>query len=892
MRQATLRAMFLACLVPAAAHAQGAGASDPAAAAGAALAQIEGTIMVPGTSEPVEVIRDRYGVPHIYAKNTADLFFAQGFVVAQDRMWQLEMWRRNGEGRLAEVLGKDYVRRDTFARLLQFHGNWDAEYQKYHPQGKLIFDSFARGVNAAIQKALDEKKTPVEFDRMGFAPQPVWTARTILTRMAGWAMTRNASSEVARALDIKRLGLEKTRELKPTDPERAFTVPEGLDLDDIEPGILDIARDANNFNFPAPGGAFAAVADAGAASPADERPSASNNWVIGGAKSSTGKPLLANDPHRNLVNPALRYLVHLNAPGWNAIGATEPGVPGISVGHNDRVAWGFTILGVDQQDLYVEETDPQNPDRYLWKGEWRDMVRTRELIFVKGQVEPVEVTLKRTHHGPVLSENTTRHRAYALRWAGAETGGAGYVGSLGVMQSRNWQEFKSNVGRAWFIPSHSIVYADVDGNIGYLGVALSPVRRNWDGLLPVPGKDGRYEWEGYVPFEKLPSSLNPASGFFNTSNNDVVPKIVPGYDLPLGFEYSQPFRYNRVLEVLKSKKVFTLADMQALQQDTLSLPARILAPLVLDLALPRESLIRAQRLFLGWDFSLRKESAAAALFEAFQSMLPPLAYAPFLTEEQRFAFRGYDLERVLQWMTDPPRAYGDSPKERKGARDRILTQALEQALAHMVKTQGEDPKAWAWGNVHGADFLHPLARSKGAEGGDVFAVTPAPRGGDGNTVMATSYASETNTRQIAGASFSFVADVADWDRSTFLSAPGNSAQPLSPFYSNLVESWAAGNGNPLAFSRARVEGLKAATLLLQPILDRTAPSADEPFEPVQKALFAAPGGQPVAVADYDNDGDLDVYVGFRGAPSRLYRNEGGRFSDVASSLGLEEGDEV
>ena len=461
------------------------------------------------------------------------------------------------------------------------------------------------------------------------------------------------------------------------------------------------------------------------------------------------------------------------------------------------------------------ETDPANPDRYMWKGEWRDMIVTREQIFVKGQDDPVEVTLKRTHHGPVLYENTTRHRAYALRWAGAETGGAGYVGSLGVMQARNWQEFKTNIAHAWFIPSHSIVYADVDGNIGYLGVALSPVRRNWDGLLPVPGKDGKYEWEGYVPYEKLPASANPATGFYNTSNNDVVPKIVPGYDLPLGFEYSQPFRYNRVLEVLKSKKPFTLADMQALQQDTLSLPARILVPLILELKVYKPEVVRAQRIFTGWDFSLRKESAAAALFEAFQSKLPFLAYSPLLTEEERFNYRGYDLERVLEWMARPPKAYGSSPKERLATRDRLLTLALEQGVAHLVTIQGEDAKAWAWGKVHTADFVHPLSRQKSET--DVFAVTPVPRGGDGNTVMATSYSSEANPKQIAGASFSFVADVADWDRSTFLSAPGNSAQPLSPFYANLVSSWADGKGNILAFSRIKVDEVKASTLTLQPL---------------------------------------------------------------------------
>jgi len=901
MRPATLSLLLLlAAFSIGDVDAQTAAVVDPTAAAKAALAQLDGTIMLVGTQEPVKVIRDRFGVPHIYAKNTGDLFFAQGFVVAQDRMWQLEMWRRNGEGRLAEVLGKDYVRRDTFARMLQFRGNWDAEYRKYHPQGKLIFDSFAKGVNAAIQKALDERKVPVEFDRMGFAPQPVWTAKTILTRMPGWRMTRNASSELARALDIKRLGLERTRELRPTEPERAFVVPEGLNLDDIEPGILDIARDANNYRFPVAGsgsgsggdGAEISTNEPGFFVPGDERPSASNNWVISGKKSVTGKPLLANDPHRDLVNPSLRYVVHLNAPGWNAIGATEPGVPGIAIGHNDRVAWGFTILGVDQQDLYVEETDPANPNRYRWKGEWRDLTLDRELIYVKGQAAPVEVTLKRTHHGPVVHENIPKNRAYAVRWAGAETGGAGYVGALGVMQSRNWDEFKTNMSRAWFTPSHSIVYADVDGNIGYLGVALSPVRRNWDGLLPVPGKDGKYEWDGYVPPEKLPASFNTPTGFYNTSNNDVVPKIVAGYDQALGFEYGASFRYDRILEVLKAKPRFALGDMQTLQQDTVSLPAKTLVPLILGFTFAKGELERAQRLFIGWDFSLGKDSSAAAVYEALQLKLPPLAYAPFLSDAERFTYRGFDLRRVLSWMSRPPAIYGASPRERRDTRDRILREAFEQAVAHLVKLRGEDMKNWAWGDIHTADFAHPLVGRGPASAPEVFAITPVPRGGDGHTPMAATSMSETNTKQVAGASFSFVADVALWDRSTFLSAPGNSAQPLSPFYSNLIESWAAGKGNPLVFSRPAVEGARAHRLVIAPIFDRTEPGSEEPFEPVQKDLFSAAGGQPIAVADFDNDGDLDVFVGFRGAPSRLYRNEGGRFTEVAAAFGVDEGDEV
>ncbi|MEO6403622.1 MAG: penicillin acylase family protein [Vicinamibacteria bacterium] len=820
MKSPTGRALLLALFVGSGAQAQGPTVQDATALARAALAQIDGTIALSGTSEPVEVLRDKFGIPHIYAKNTGDLFFAQGFVVAQDRMWQLEMWRRNGEGRLAEVLGKDYVRRDTFARLLQFRGNWDAEYQKYHPQGKLIFDSFARGVNAAIQKALDEKRIPVEFDRMGFAPQPLWTAKTILTRMPGWAMVSNVPSEVTRALDIKRLGLEKTRELRPTEPEKAYTIPEGLNLDDIDPAILDITKDANNYRFPefaAAATAPAAVLDASSDWTYAERPNASNNWVVSGARSTTGKPLLANDPHRDVVNPSLRYLVHLNAPGWNVIGATEPGVPGVAVGHNDRVAWGFTILGTDQQDLYVEETDPSNPNRYMWMGEWRDMIVDRELIFVRGQSDPIDVTLKRTHHGPVLYENKDRHRAYAVRWSGAETGGAGYVGALGMMQSRNWPEFKTNMARAWFLPSHSIVYADVDGNIGYLGVSLAPVRRNWDGLLPVPGKDGKYEWEGYVGYDKLPGSFNGAEGFYNTSNNDVISKMVPGYSLPLAFEYGAPYRYDRVHEVLAAKTKMSITDMQALQQDALSIPARTLVPLLLKVRFDKPELIQAQKLLAGWDFVLSKESAAAAAYEFFQMKLPPLAYAPHVPQAERAVFKRYDFGRVLRWMTDPDAAYGSTPLERVAARDRILATAFAESIAALTKLRGGDAKAWLWGDIHTADFVHPISLLKRTGAMDVFAITPTRRGGDGATVMATGNASESGTRQQHGASFSFVADVADWDRSTFLSAPGISAQPLSPNYSNLIESWAIGRGNVLAFSRAKVEEVKANTLMLQPI---------------------------------------------------------------------------
>jgi len=896
---------------------------DLAGPAKQALAQLDGTIMVYGLREPVEVLRDTWGIPHIYAKNTHDLFFAQGYIVAQDRMWQLEMWRRNGEGRLAEVLGDAYVTRDTFARLLAFRGNWDEEFRRYHPEGPVVFDAFARGVNASIQKAIDENKIPVEFTIMGFRPQPVWTAKTVLTRMPGWTLTRNASSEVERALDIKAMGIEQVLALKPTDPVKRFTVPEGLNLDDIEPGILAITREANNLRWTLaapPAGRTslnatttgapllaqsAATGATGGVSPNIWVPDpdlGSNNWVIGGDKSVTGKPIISNDPHREIVNPVLRHVVHLEAPGWNAIGATEPGLPGISIGHNDRLAWGFTILGMDQQDLYVEETDPQNPNRYLVNGEWKDMAVETQLIWVKGKAAPVVVENKFTRHGPVLYENTKRARAFALRWVGAEAGGAGYLGSLNVMQTKNWKDFNDALPKAWFIPSHSLVYADVDGNFGYVGVAWTPVRKNWDGLLPVPGKDSKYEWDGFVPFDKLPKHLNSPKGFYNSSNNDVVPRIVPKYPIPLGYEYSAPYRYDRVHEVLSAKETFSVADMAALQQDVVSLPARELVPLLKGITIADARVAKARDMLVSWNFALDKESVPAAIYEFWALKLGPLAYGPRVPEAAKANVRQYDMRQVIAWMKKPDKSYGAKPAQ---ARNAILVEALTQAVADLSKKKGDDMAAWKWGDLHTADFVHPLAAAPGAS--SLFHIDPVRRGGDGFTVMNTTSASEANTRQLSGASFSFVFDVQDWDRSVGLSVPGNSAQPLSPNYKDLTKAWAEGPPIPMAFSRKKVEEVTAHRLMLHPIRDgvtsqgravadpvRADGSLDieQLFEPVQTETFTLQGGQPNAWADYDGDGDLDLFVGFRGQLSRLYRNDNGTFVDVAAAVGLSEGPEV
>ncbi len=741
-----------------------------------ALSQISGTLVVEGLSNPVEILRDTWGIPHIFAKTMEDMFLAQGFVVAQDRMWQLDIWKRTGEGRLAEIVGASAIQRDTLARLLRFRGNWDAEYQSYHPQGREIIEAFVKGINAAISLAAN--RLPIEFQIMGLKPQP-WTPETVVSRMAGFVMTRNASSEVWRAQMVKALGTQKTEELAPLNPLKKIHVPEGLNLDDIDSSVIAL--------FP------------GRADKLDLKPVESNNWVVDGAKTNTGKPLLANDPHRPILNPSLRYMVHLNSPGWNVLGAGEPALPGIATGHNEQIAWGITILGIDQQDLYVEETDPQNPNRYRTGDTWSQMQIEKDRIPVKGQA-PVEVTLKFTRHGPVIHEDPQKHRAYALRYVGSDPGTAGYLGALSIHQARNWEEFRKGVEH-WKVPSLNLVYADVDGNIGYQGVGLTPVRKNGDGLLPVPGSPSKYEWERFLPMSALPHYFNPPQHFIATANHNVIPQ---GYAHVLGYELGSSFRYDRIVEVLRRPRFFTIEDFKKLQHDVMSLPARELVPLLKNVRTDDPELRQATDLLLAWNYWVGKEVAAAAIYEFWFQKLQTNVYKQRVPEEAwKLIQEKFSVERVIDWL-----------KKADPGRDKILLQSLEEAIKDLKHLMGPDMKKWHWGAVHIAEFNHPLAASNALKA--IFNPLGVARDGDGLTVGNTGGSAADNFQQRTGASYRHILDTADWDRSVGTSVPGQSGQPRSPHYADLISYWAENRYFPLLFSRSQIERNTKNKLVLLP----------------------------------------------------------------------------
>jgi penicillin amidase len=766
------------------------------AKAAAAVSTIQGSLRVPGLRAAVTVRRDRWGVPHIYARNQHDLFFAQGFVVAQDRLFQMELWKRSGQGRLAEVLGPTAVERDINARRLLYRGDLNAEFTSYAADTRQILEAFTSGINAyidAIQKA-GGRGMPIEFQIAGFKPEH-WRPQDCLNRMAAFAMTGNAVSELYHAEVLALVGKEAATALFAFDPAVTLDPAPGMDFSGLSPALFDhVVSSDRRIGF----------------APTTLRES--NNWTVSGALTASGKPLLANDPHRVIAEPSLRYIVHLVAPGWDVIGGGEPGLPGVAAGHNERIAWGFTIFGLDQQDLYVETLDPADPLRYAAPDGWRRMKVVAETIAVRGAA-PVDVRLEFSRHGPVLWKDGTR--ALALRWVGAEPGTAGYLGSLALDRARNWQEFERAMPR-WKVPSENIVYADRDGNIGEHSTGLSPLRKNWTGLLPVPGKGG-YEWSGFIANAELPHSYNPSSGFLATANQKTIPNP---YAYAVGFEWEAPMRYSRIAEILdgarNSGKKLGVVDMEALQSDVVSLLARDLQKLLRQAIDERSGTLQepelsAARLLLDWDAALRADSAQAALFEFWGAELRGAVTARVVPAAAQPAMGKLPLSQVVAEVSQPrAAAFGSDPAH---GRDALLIDTLRIAREKLVAAQGTDMTKWRWGDLHHVMFRHPLDEAAGAAA--LFDRGPVPRSGDGDVVQATGF-TEPSFDQTTGASYREIFDLADWDRSVAVNVPGQSGQPGSKHYDDLLPLWSQGQYFPLSYSKAAVNAVTSDVLHLLP----------------------------------------------------------------------------
>jgi penicillin amidase len=734
-------------------------ASGLKALASQSLSQIDGTLTVPGLREPVEVVRDRWGVPHIEARNTDDLFFGQGYVMAQDRLWQMEMWRRQREGRLAEILGPQAVGRDRQARLLMYRGPFDdSEWTSYHPEGKRIFTAFVNGLNAYITQNADN--LPVEFKLTGIKPQP-WKPETALLRSASLG---DANAEIQLANLVARVGVKEANRQRMPDPWDELVVPEGLDVSLMSQVNTNAGGGGRGLPTPAIADTYKAWFGGGGRGelPEDRLPEpGSNNWVVSGTKTATGKPIVSNDPHRDVTNPSLRYIMHLTAPGWNVIGAQEPPFVGIALGHNDRLAWGFTITGTDQGDVFVEELNPANLNQVKYRGGWEDVRIVREEIPVKGEA-PRAIELKFSRHGPIFFEDAKNLRAYAFRSVFNEPGTAAYMGGLRLAQARDCKAFL-DAAMYWKAPTENLICGDVDGNVTFQASALTPNRVGWVGRLPVPG-NGAYEWNGFRA--ELPRIVNPQKGYIATANNNTN---TTGYWPPVMFKSlnTLPFdRITRVEQVLNTTlglKKWAIDDSKALQHDPHTLRGAFEQDLFKGWTGKTPEVERARALVAAWDANLLKDSAGAAIYTAWRASVDDKAL-----EHQR------------------PRA----------ERLPLVEPGLVLAIQQLTKQQGSDWTKWRYGPMHRRTFPHAFVAA--------YDLPTIERNGGAGAVAAD------------GATYREILDVADWDRSVVTNVPGQSGQPESPFYGNLLPLYERGEYFPLVYSRARVNGEAAHKLTLRP----------------------------------------------------------------------------
>ena len=777
----------------------------------------EDVTRVPGLLAPASISVDRWGIPHIRAESLPDLFFAQGFNVARDRLWQIDLWRKRGLGLLAADLGPGYLEQDRASRLFLYRGAMAAEWAAYDGDARATCCAFAAGINAHIDLIGDRPdRLPHQFRILGTRPAK-WAAEDVV-RIRSHALSRNALSEVARAAILAKAG------------EGADLLRQNLEPDpgplhrEVDPGsiplhVLDV------FKLAVAGVGFSQERLAASLDEArrwrtvsklgevqcEAAAQGSNNWVVAGWRSATGRPILANDPHRTQNVPPLRYLVHLSAPGLDVIGAGEPVLPGISLGHNGHVAFGLTIFtGPDQEDVYVYETKPGAPHFYRYDGRWEEMRVSTETAAVKGYRDQ-SLVLKFTRHGPVIHEDPVAHRAYAIRSVWFEPGSAPYFAGVAAMGARNFSEFRHAM-RRWSVPTVNQVFADVEGNIAWLTAGRSPVRRNWTGLLPIPG-DGRFEWEGFLTSPELPWKLNPEAGFFITANEMNLPADWPHREQAIGYEWVEASRAQRLRDLLARDGAHSVASACAMQTDVMSLPAQRLCRLLRERSCD-DGLLQALTLLRAWNGALHVDSSAAALFEVWWTRhLRPLVLERVVGEDitaRELAAPG-DPASILALLDQPDRRLGDNPA---ATRDAILSASFGAALRTCSALMGDDTDAWSWGRLHQAHFVHALS-ALAANGDPSLDVGPLPLGGSSSTPMNATYRLD-DFRVTVGASVRLVIDVGDWDASVCINSPGQSGDPTSPHYADLAPVWAAGNYVPLLYSRGAVDQVTQVRIRLVP----------------------------------------------------------------------------
>jgi penicillin G amidase len=752
----------------------------------AALPETEGTLTINGLQNEVNVYRDQNGVPHIEAKNDHDLFMAQGFITAQDRLFQMDLSRRQASGTLSEVVGKATIEKDKFFRTLGLRRAAQASLVTYSTPSKNVLQWYADGVNAYIKKAEQDGKMPPEFKILGYKPKP-WTPLDSLTigKYMAFDLGGHWEGQAFRYYLLDHFPKDKAEALFPSYPEGAPTILQNLNdtpvaqkqeevrmaLDSLKGSNLDLENSLADVVTPHP---F----------------NGSNNWVVSGDKTESGKPYLANDPHLGLASPSIWYETELKTSDMNVTGVIFAGVPGIIIGHNNHIAWGVTNVGPDVQDLYIEKRNPENPNEFLHNGNWEKAKVVNEDINVKGgKTVPFNVTI--TRHGPIISEfahDKKPNTALSLRWTALDPT-TELEAVMQIDKAANWDEFK-NALKHFQAPAQNFVFASDDGTIAYRANGLIPIRKKGNSLLPVPGWTDDYEWQGYIPWEQLPTIVNPEEGFIATANNKVAPADYPYH---ISNTWAQPYREERIREVLSNKDKLSVQDMMALQFDHKNMQAVEFVPIFLKSLNNKKEALRpidkkAMKLLENWNDQDEKNLGAPLVFNLMENELDNSLFDGKIDKDMLDLFDG-KAQTVDQMIRKADKGNTGPWIKDVGGLDALILKSFQTSVDRAVKLQGNNPAEWKWGDFHQVPFHHPLSAVKPLN--VIFDPGSTPIGGSCVTVGAACWNEETGEVD-HGAPWRSVVDLSDLTVSHSVVGPGESGNVLSPWYDNQIDNWTTG----------------------------------------------------------------------------------------------------
>ncbi|WP_096607797.1 penicillin acylase family protein [Calothrix sp. NIES-2100] len=806
-----------------------------------------GAIALSGLKAEVSVQRDQWGVPHIYAANSHDLFMAQGYIHAQDRFWQMDFWRHIGSGRLSEMFGSSQITTDKYLRTMGWARVAQQEIAQVNAQMKGYLEAYADGVNAYLAEHQGSKLSleyaVLKLLNPGYKPEP-WQMLHSLTwgKVMAYDLGRNFEREIERTILLKTLNLAQVEELFPPYPQ---------DLPVILPDLQQ-RKTGEDDDFDETELIASSIVEAKSAiTPALEsitKPMlaleeligsrgigiGSNNWVISGKRTSTGKPILANDPHLAVQLPSIWYEVGLHCIPksaecpYNVTGFSFAGMLGVIIGHSDRIAWGVTNVEPDVMDLYIEKINPDNPNQYEVNGKWVDMQLVQETIQVALN-QPIVQTVRYTRHGPILSDVSPKLQqlsanqgveippqyAVALRWTALEPATLGYAIPL-LNRAQNWEEFRT-AAKNFDVPAQNLVYADVDGNIGYQMPGKLPIRAKGNGRYPVPGWTDEYEWLGYIDFEQLPKSFNPPQGYIVTANNLVQNK----YPYLITTDWVYGYRAQRIVEMIaQADQLLSLLDVELIQGDNRNLNAKTLVPLLKAISLDTLQLEAARQLLINWNMQLEMSSPAAALFEVFWKHLLADTFHDQLPQEY-FPDGGDRWYEVMKNLVKQPNSswWDNRNTPTLENRDTIVRQAFTEAVNELEQIQGKDPNSWNWGKLHTVTFRNAtLGKSGVAPMEALFNRGNFATGGNGETVNANRWKANQSFEVTDIPSLRMIVDLNNLDKSVAIHTPGQSGHAFHKHYTDMVDYWRKIEYHPMLWEKEIVNTNTAATLKLIPKL--------------------------------------------------------------------------